>query len=103
MNLSARTRALAIGAVAASLFAVPLAAPASAAVAPPGKCTKLATKTVGTKINATLSTCTPAAATGGSGTGTFTSTGAPSGTINIAIKWAAAKGTTLEPGTALKF
>ena len=93
-KLSARAGALAVVAASASLFAVPLAAPASAAVPPPGKCTKLATKTVGTKINATLSSCTPVAATGGSGTGTFTSTGAPSGTPNITLKWAAAKGTT---------
>jgi hypothetical protein len=71
-----------------------LATPASAAVPQPGKCTKLATKTVGTKTTATLSNCTPLAATGGKGTGTFTSTGAPSGTLNINIKWAAGKGTT---------
>jgi hypothetical protein len=71
-----------------------LAAPASAAVPQPGKCAKLTTKTVGTKINATLSNCTPLAATGGKGTGTFTSTGAPAGTLNITIKWAAGKGTT---------
>ncbi len=71
-----------------------LASPASAAAPQPGQCTKLATKAVGTKINATLSNCTPVAATGGSGTGTFTSTGAPSGSLNITIKWAAAKGTT---------
>jgi len=94
VNLSARTRALAVVAASASLFAVPLAAPASAAVPPPGKCTKLVTKTVGSKINATLSNCTPVAATGGSGTGAFTSTGAPSGTLNITLKWAASKGTT---------
>ena len=71
-----------------------LASPASAAVTQPGQCGKLVTKTVGTKINATLSKCTPVAATGASGTGTFTSSGAPSGTLNITIKWAAAKGTT---------
>jgi hypothetical protein len=71
-----------------------LATPASAALPQPGKCTKLTTKTVGTKINATLSGCSPTAATGGSGTGTFTSTGAPAGTLNITIKWAAGKGTT---------
>jgi hypothetical protein len=71
-----------------------LAAPASAATAQPGKCTKLTSKTVGTKITTTLSGCTPTAATGGSGTGTFTSTGAPAGTLNITIKWAASKGTT---------
>ena len=70
-----------------------LAAPAGAATAP-GQCKKLVTKTSGSKINATLSKCTPLSATGGTGAGTFTSTGAPSGTLNISIKWAAGKGTT---------
>jgi hypothetical protein len=96
MKLSARTRALAVLAASSSLllFAVPLAAPASAAVPQPGKCTKLTTKVVAGKINATLTGCTPVAATGGKGGGTFTSTGAPAGTLNITIKWAASKGTT---------
>ena len=80
---------------AATLLPVGLiASSASAAVAQPGKCTKLTSKTVGTKITATLSGCTPATAVGGTGTGTFTSTGAPSGTLNINIKWSASKGTT---------
>jgi hypothetical protein len=70
-----------------------LATPAGAATQP-GKCTKLTTKTVGSKINATLAGCTPTAAVGGTGTGTFTSSGAPSGTLNITIKWSAGKGTT---------
>jgi len=73
---------------------VQLAAPASAAVPQPGKCTKLVTTTVKSQITATLSNCTPLAATGGKGTGTFTSTGAPTGTLNITLKWAAGKGTT---------
>jgi hypothetical protein len=94
MRVSVRTRALVTVAAAASLLAVPLATPATAALPQPGKCTKLATKTVAGKITATVSTCTPVAATGGKGTGTFTSTGAPSGTLNITIKWAASKGTT---------
>jgi hypothetical protein len=86
---------LVIVAASASLIAVPLAMPASAAVAPPGKCTKLATKTVGKKLTATLSNCTPVAATGGKGGGTFASTpGAKSGTLNITITWALKKGTT---------
>jgi len=71
-----------------------LANPASAAVTQPGKCTKLTTKTVGKTITATVSNCTPLAATGGKGIGTFNSTGAPSGTTNINIKWAASKGVT---------
>jgi hypothetical protein len=71
-----------------------LANPASAAVTQPGKCAKLTTKTVGKTTTATVSTCTPLAATGGKGVGTFNSTGAPSGTVNINIKWANGKGTT---------
>jgi hypothetical protein len=95
MNLSRRARALVVLAASASLVAVPMVSePAGAAPAPKGKCTKLTTKTVGTKINATLTGCTPTAATGGKGTGTFTSSGAPSGTLNITIKWAGGKGTT---------
>jgi hypothetical protein len=96
MKVSVRGRALVTVAAAASLLAVPLAMPATAALPQPGKCTKLATKTVAGKITATLTSCTPVAATGGKGTGTFTSAppGAPSGTLNITIKWAASKGTT---------
>lgn len=93
MKVSIRT-GLVIAAASASLLAVPLAVPASAAAAPPGKCTKLATKTVGKKLTATLSNCTPVAATGGKGGGTFTTSGATSGTLNITIKWTANKGTT---------
>ena len=93
MRVSVRTRALVAVAASASLLAVPLALPAGA-VTQPGKCTKLVTKTVNNKITATVSNCTPLAATGGKGTGTFTSTGAPSGTLNITIKWANSKGTT---------
>ena len=94
MKMSARTRALVIVAASASMLAVPLAMPASAVAAPPGKCTKLATKTVKTKLTATLTGCTPTAATGGAGSGSFTTTGAKTGTINIAITWATKHGTT---------
>jgi hypothetical protein len=93
MKMSVRTRALVIVAASASLLAVPLAMPASAATQP-GKCTKLTTKTVKTKLTATLTGCTPTTATGGSGTGSFNSTGAKTGTINIAITWATKHGTT---------
>src|SRR6478672_7991742 len=72
MKVSVRGRALVTVAAAASLLAVPLAMPATAALPQPGKCTKLATKTVAGKITATLTSCTPLAATGGKGTGTFT-------------------------------
>ena len=95
MNVSKRARALAVLAASASLVAVPLATSGSAALPQPGKCTKLVTKTVAGNIQATVSNCTPLAATGGKGTGTFKSaTGATAGTLNITIKWAASKGTT---------
>src|SRR5579862_6067668 len=94
MKISARARSLVIGAAAASMLVVPLALPASSAAAPPGACKKLATKTVKSKLTATLSTCTPAAATGGTGSGAFTTSGAKSGTINITITWATSHGTT---------
>ena len=94
MNVSRRARALAVLVASASLVAVPLAEPASTAVAPKGKCTKLTTKTVGTKIKATLSKCKPLGATGGKGGGTFVDSGKPNGSLNITIKWAAKKGTT---------
>ena len=63
-----------------------------AAAAQPGKCTKLMAKPVGTKITAALRKCTPLAATAGKGGGTYTSSGVPSRTPNITIKWAAGKG-----------
>jgi hypothetical protein len=95
MKVPGRTRALVILAASASLLALPLAAPASAAAKAPGKCTKLATKTVGGNIKATLSKCTPTAATGGKGTGAFKSqTGKNAGKLGITITWAAKKGTT---------
>jgi hypothetical protein len=87
-------RVLVIAATSASLLAVPLAMSASAAAAPPGSCKKLVTKTALSKLTATLSSCTPAAATGGSGGGTFTTSTGTSGTLNITITWAAKHGTT---------
>jgi hypothetical protein len=93
MNVSRRARALAVLAASASLVAVPLAVPAGAVQS--AKCTKLATKTVAGNITATVSQCTPLAATGGKGSGTFKSqTGATAGTLGITIKWANNKGTT---------
>jgi hypothetical protein len=94
MRLSARARAFAIITASASLLAIPLAAPSSAAVAQPGKCTKLATKSVSGTLTATLTSCTPLTATGGKGTGTFKQATGTSGSLNITIKWAASKGTT---------
>ena len=79
-------RGLAIMAASASLIAVPLAGSASAATQP-GKCTKLTTKTVKTVLTATLTGCTPTAATGGKGVGSFKTNPNKSGTFLLNIKW----------------
>ncbi|MGO9874771.1 MAG: hypothetical protein ACLPVY_13340 [Acidimicrobiia bacterium] len=70
-----------------------LAAPAGAVAGP--QCAALTTKTVGTKLTASLSKCTPTAATGGSGGGTFAAAakGSTSGTLAITITWATGHGT----------
>jgi hypothetical protein len=94
MRVPARTRALAVLAASASLLALPLAGPSSAVVKQPGTCTKLTTKTVGSTLTATLTGCTPLAATGGKGTGKFKSQSGSSGNLNITITWANHKGTT---------
>ena len=87
MKFSARARALAVVAASASMVAVPLALPASSAVAQPGSCTKLTTKTVNKVLTATLTGCTPTAATGGKGSGTFKSQTGTSGKLTITITW----------------
>ena len=85
-------RGVAILAATASLVAVPMAVPASAAAVP--ACTTLKTKTVGSTVNVTLTGCTPTAATSGKGTGTFKSNPNKSGTFLLSITWGAKKGTT---------
>jgi hypothetical protein len=69
-----------------------LAAPAGATAGP--QCAALTTKTVGSKVTATVSKCTPTTATGGSGSGVFTASTKTSGTFNITLTWATAHGTT---------
>jgi len=69
-----------------------IAAPAGAAAGP--QCAALSTKTVGSKVTATVSKCTPTTATGGSGSGVFTASTSKSGTFNITLTWAAGHGTT---------
>ncbi|HTD51081.1 MAG TPA: hypothetical protein VK771_10800 [Acidimicrobiia bacterium] len=70
-----------------------LAGPAGAAAGP--QCAALTTTTVLTKLTASLSKCTPTAATGGAGAGTFTAAakGAKSGSLAITITWASGHGT----------
>ena len=69
-----------------------IAAPVDAATGP--QCGALSTKLVGTVTTATLSKCTPTAATGGGGSGTFKAAkGATSGTLTISLTWAGGHGT----------
>jgi hypothetical protein len=79
---------------AAMVLSVGLIAVPAGAVAGP-QCAALTTKTVGTKLTASLSKCTPTAATGGAGGGTFAAAakGAKSGTLAITITWTAGHGT----------
>jgi hypothetical protein len=94
MKLSVRTRALVLVAASVSIFAVPLAMPASAATG--AQCKKLSEKTVGSKITFSVSACTPVAATGGSGSGPVSGTkpGQTKGSVNVVVTWAQKKGTT---------
>ena len=79
---------------AAMLLPVGLAAaPAGAVVATP-QCGALTTKTVKSVITATVSKCTPTTATGGTGSGKFTSNPNKSGTLLITLTWATKHGTT---------
>jgi hypothetical protein len=69
------------------------AVPAGAAAAVPA-CGTLTSQVFGKGTVITVSKCTPAAATGGSGGGTFASSTSSSGTINVTIKWSGTHGTT---------
>jgi len=95
MKISIRARALVVAAASASLIAVPLAMPSSAAVAQPASCKAVVAKTVGSKVTITVSKCLPLAATGGTGSGTTSAgTGALKGKTVNTIKWATNHGTT---------
>jgi hypothetical protein len=68
--------------------------PASAATG--AQCKKLSEKTVGSTIHFSVASCTPLAATGGSGTGPVSGTkpGQTSGSVNVTVTWAKKHGTT---------
>ena len=79
---------------AAALVTSGLSIGPAGAVTQPGTCKKLTTKSgAGGTIIATVSQCTPLAATGGHGSGTFKA-GQTSGKIAASLKWANNKGTT---------
>ena len=65
-----------------------------AVVAAGPQCAALSTKTVKSVITATVSKCTPTTATGGTGSGKFTSNPNKSGTLLITITWGTKHGTT---------
>lgn len=94
MKLLVPARALMIGVAAASMLAVPLAVPASATTA--AQCKKVSEKTVSGKVTFYVASCTPTAATGGSGHGPVSGTkpGQTSGTVNVVVTWATHHGTT---------
>ena len=93
MRISVRTRGVVIAVAALSMVAVPLAMPASAAQ--PASCTKLGSKVVGKKTVTTISSCTPTAATGGSGTTAYSTPpkGSKAGSLKLTITWATKHGT----------
>ena len=92
MRCSVSVRTLVAAVAAGAMMIVPLATPASAATG--GQCTKLSTKTTKAGLTATLSNCTPVAATGGGGGGTFAAATGSSGSLNITITWVKGHGTT---------
>ena len=94
MKLSVRARALVIGAASASLLALPMALPASAATG--AQCKKMSEKTVKGTVIFTVAACTPTAATGGSGSGPVSGTkaGQTKGSVNVKVTWAKNHGTT---------
>jgi hypothetical protein len=69
-----------------------IALPAGAAAGP--QCGGLTSKVSGKSTVITLTKCTPATATGGSGGGTFVSSSSKAGTLNVTVTWAAKHGTT---------
>jgi hypothetical protein len=95
MRVSVRARAFVVMAASASLLAVPLAMPSSAATAA-ASCKKLSDTTKGSAITFHVASCTPLAATGGSGSGPVSGTkpGQTSGTLNVTVTWATHHGTT---------
>jgi hypothetical protein len=78
-----------------SLLAIPLATSASAAQ--PAACKKLSSKVVAKKTVTTISSCTPTAATGGSGTTAYTTPpkGSKAGSLKLTITWASKHGTSV--------
>jgi hypothetical protein len=92
MTLSVRARALVVVAAAASMIALPMAAPSGAAA---GATCKKASYSIA-KAQFSVAQCTPTAATGGSGKGPVSGTqaGQTKGTLNVTVTWAQHKGTT---------
>ena len=85
--------ALFLSAAALATSGLVIAPAGAAAPKSHGACRSITTKTVGSSIVATLKNCTPVAATGGSGSGTFKA-GQTSGKLSASLKWSKGKGTT---------
>ena len=94
MKVSVRGGAFALAVGAASLLAVPFAAPAFAAQS--GSCKTVTTALKAGKITATFTSCTPASlSAGGSATFTNPPKGTTKGTLKLTLTWKGGKGTTL--------
>ena len=94
MKVSVRGRSIVIAVAAASLLAVPFAAPASAASS--ASCKTVTTALKAGKITAAFTKCSPAGLSAGGGA-TFTNPpkGTTKGTLKLTLTWKGGKGTTL--------
>jgi hypothetical protein len=98
VRISTRASALVIAIAAAGGLAVPLAAPASAALKPSVSCAKLQSTTTISGANGTVAssflTCTPAALAAGGSSSVTTPANKLAGSLTSKITWKAGKGTT---------
>ena len=98
MHRSTPVRLLTLATAAAALAAVPLAAPASAALTPSVACAKETSPPIaksGGKLQSTLASCTPAALAAGGSSLTAVKAGQTKGTLTDTITWKGGKGTTV--------
>ena len=97
MRVPARVRVLSVGVAAASLFAMPLATPASAAKKKPHVvCSKLSAPKLPAsgKLTSKIASCKPATLKAGGSSVTKVDTSKQNGTITQTIKWKNKRGTT---------
>ena len=98
MHRSLPVRLLTLAVATASLAAVPLAAPASAALTASVACAKETSPPIaksGGKLQSTLASCAPAALAAGGTSLTAVKAGQTKGTLTDTITWKGGKGTTV--------